>query len=205
VLNIRAIADQITVAADLPPVPERLEYSKLDKNRARLIAVAYEGLPKHDTNAMPAYEKLAEEIENQFDMCVAAGIQFDAYGDDDGPAPYANSTAMMADVLNNRHLWVYDGGEDHPGLTREQNWKFRAVHDVFGHAWHGYQFGPRGEENAWRCHMLMFGWKARQAMSTETRGQNSWVNFGPCSDKPVTERPFAAQKLALLPKWAMEV
>jgi len=61
---------------------------------------------------------------------------------------------------------------------------FRAVHDVFGHAAEGFQFGPRGEENAYRSHAVMFSPLARGAMATETRSQNSWVNFGPNRRNP---------------------
>lgn len=56
---------------------------------------------------------------------------------------------------------------------------FRAVHDIFGHGAEGFQFGERGEDNAFRSHFVMFSPLAQQAMGTETRGQNSWVNFGP--------------------------
>ena len=36
-------------------------------------------------------------------------------------------------------------------------------------------------------------------MATETRGQNSWFNFGPHADKAASARPFAEQKAALWP------
>jgi len=56
---------------------------------------------------------------------------------------------------------------------------FRAVHDYFGHAVHRNQFGPIGEETAWAAHSQMFSPLARIAMSSETRGQNSLVNYSP--------------------------
>lgn len=91
---------------------------------------------------------------------------------------------------------------------------FRAVHDYFGHAKEGHQFGPKGEENAWAVHSQMYSDAARPAMTTETRGQNSWVNFnekmrrpdgsipvkGDPDFIPLKERPFAEQKIGLLPK-----
>ena len=54
---------------------------------------------------------------------------------------------------------------------------FRAVHDFYGHAVMGNGFGPVGEENAWLIHSQMYSDKARGVMTTETRMQNSWVNF----------------------------
>ena len=89
---------------------------------------------------------------------------------------------------------------------------FRAVHDIFGHAIPGTSFGPNGEERAWFCHACMCMPLARPALTTETRGQNCWVNYGPHmrTDKggllqegdagwlPQADRPFAQQKNALL-------
>jgi len=109
---------------------------------------------------------------------------------------------------------------DHPlaedagnGLT--YNDKLRAVHDLFGHATNENQFGPAGEERAWREYRQMFSPEAVPALTTETRGQNSWVNFGahlrdaegniPGKGEPgaihPADRPFAEQKAGLLPEW----
>jgi hypothetical protein len=65
------------------------------------------------------------------------------------------------------------------GRERCYNDLFRAVHDYFGQAVEGNQFGPAGEERAWLKHVSMFSPLAVKAMTSETRGQNSWVNFGP--------------------------
>lgn len=51
------------------------------------------------------------------------------------------------------------------------------VHDVFGHAILGNQFGPKGEEVAWGIHSKMYSPDAAVAATSETRGQNSWVNY----------------------------
>lgn len=59
----------------------------------------------------------------------------------------------------------------------------------------------------------MYSPLAQQAMATETRGQNSWVNFGPHIRRPdgsipkageqdfqpQTNRPYAEQKNFILP------
>ena len=103
----------------------------------------------------------------------------------DGDNNYENSADMMDDVHNFGHLWVFKGGDDHPKLgsiTKDKNdltanEKFRAVHDYYGHSVEGYQFGKDGEENAWIEHSKMLSPLAQWALSTETRGQNSWVNY----------------------------
>ena len=92
---------------------------------------------------------------------------------------------------------------------------FRIVHDIFGHAMDGYGFGPIGEDMAWFSHLKMFSPLAAAALSMETRGQNCWVNFGKhLRDKnnqlltkrdlnyiPPPKRPFAEQKMNLLPSY----
>jgi hypothetical protein len=59
------------------------------------------------------------------------------------------------------------------------NEKFRAVHDYFGHLGTKTpnQFGPKGEENAWLSHRQMYSPLAEPAVTAETRGQNSFVNY----------------------------
>lgn len=178
----------------LPPV------RKVDPERAALMARTYERLESmpDSPEVRQAYEQLGREIDAQFQAIEDAGYKIEFVDDD----PYKNSAEMMADLRDNRRLRVFRTGEGqgHPLLTNEQNDKFRAVHDFFGHSQSGYQFGPRGEEGAFRDHSYMFGPLARRAMATETRGQNSWVNFGPNAHLPPRERPFAQQKAALWPE-----
>ena len=83
---------------------------------------------------------------------------------------------------------------------------FRAVHDAFGHSLEGAGFRARGEENAFQAHMQLFTGPARRAMTTETRGQNSWLNYGPYGEANrtagVLDTVFADQKMGLMPDWA---
>lgn len=140
---------------------------------------------------------------------------------------------MTEDVRENRHLYFLAThsrwGEadthhaDHPMLTPTgvvvdgvellANDLFRVVHDVFGHAKEGHQFGPVGEERAWLEHYRMFSPLALPALTAETRGQTSWMYFGEhvrdASGSviargepgwlPVPDRPFAEQKAGVLP------
>jgi predicted GNAT family acetyltransferase len=80
---------------------------------------------------------------------------------------------------------------------------FRIVHDYFGHIKEGIGFRADGEENAWRQHAAMYSDLARGAMTTETRGQNSWLNYGPHGENNRTakasETIYAEQKAGLLP------
>jgi hypothetical protein len=196
---VRSLLRAYIAEADLPGYEETPEVA-WDEDRCRVIAEEFDGLDFRDESGIveDAYRALATEVLAQYRL-LSDHYAIEPYGDDD-PVPYADSAGMMDDVRENRHLWVYSGGEDHALLSPEENFMFRAIHDLFGHAAGGYGFGPKGEENAWVEHSKAFSPLARAALTTETRGQNSWVNCGPHADLPVRERPYAEQKAALLPE-----
>lgn len=176
---------------------DSIDYQKTVANRARAarIADAYDELPTVDEEAFPAYTALATEVEAQFEyMTKTMGIKVEFVADD----PYKTSREMFADVSKGvlKVLSTASTGS-HPFLSDDQNDKFRAVHDFFGHAATGRGFGQDGEESAWVHHSQMFTETARGALTTETRGQNSWYNS--------RGKVFAEQKVALLPKEFWEV
>jgi hypothetical protein len=207
------VANAYNAAHGFPPVVH--EYVTVDEPRAGAIADAYDALPANDSanpEVAAAYGALATEIQAQWDHIRASGVTFEPWTK--AGQPYATSKEMAADVKLNQHMYFFTGGEPHPLLGARDpvdglsmNDKFRAVHDYFGHAAGGYGFGARGEENAWRSHSQMLSWPARRALTTETRGQNSWVNFGrqnynadgSYKNLPPQDRPYATQKVALLP------
>jgi hypothetical protein len=82
---------------------------------------------------------------------------------------------------------------------------FRAVHDAFGHGLEGSGFRAQGEENAWQAHVRLFTGSAVGAITSETRGQNSWLNYGPNGEAnrnaKVEDTVFADQKTGLMPEW----
>jgi hypothetical protein len=168
-----------------------ITYKDVVANRARAsrIADAYDKLPDFDKEAVDEFESLGREVNKQYDfMTRKLGVKVEFVSND----PYKTSKEMFADVSKKR-LKVLStkatGG--HPVFTDEQNDRFRAVHDFFGHAATGRGFGQDGEEAAWVHHSQMFTPKARLALTTETRGQNSWYN--------TRKNGFAKQKVALLP------
>jgi len=176
---------------------DSIDYQKTVANRARAarIADAYDELPTVQEEAFPAYEALATEVEAQFEyMTKTMGIKVEFVDAD----PYKTSREMFADASKGtlKVLRTASTGS-HPFFTDEQNDKFRAVHDFFGHAATGRGFGQDGEESAWVHHSQMFTETARGALTTETRGQNSWYN--------TRGQGFAEQKVALLPKEFWEV
>jgi len=229
--KVRGIADEYIRGSGITKSAFR-GYATVDESRAKRLADAYQAAKDapNDPAVRKAYSALAAETKAQWEAIKAAGYTMEPW--EQSGQPYRNSADMRVDVADNKHLWYFpteqgygQGGAvvDHPMLTPSGvsvggknvpvNDIFRAVHDFFGHAKEGYEFGPRGEYNAYLAHARMFSEDAVQALAAETLGQNSWVNYGEHLRRkdgslpvkgdadylPVTERPYAEQKAALLP------
>ena len=189
-----------------------------------------------DPAVQAAYRALGKETTAQFNHLLQNGFKIEPWMQPG--QPYQNSREMAQDVAG-KHIWYFptinpnepasfgDAGADLDpnnnlllqktghninGHELTVNDAFRAVHDIYGHAKDGFEFGPEGEYNAFVQHRKMFSPLAQRALATETHGQNSWVNFGHhlrgvnglVAQKgqegyihPMA-RPYAAQKMALL-------
>lgn len=210
----------------MPPT----EYVKVDPVRAKRIAKAY-GDMQHapgDPAVKRAYEALAREVVAQYKAVLNTGliVEFNP-----GQDPYGNPRNAILDVVENNHLFIFstEEGYGQDGITAKDraenpmladsgykfgdrpalvNDLFRVVHDYFGHIKDGVGFRADGEENAWRSHAAMFTPLARQALTSETRGQNSDVNFGPNAEFNKTasggDTVYADQKIGLMPEWTWE-
>jgi hypothetical protein len=199
--DVRKQAQSYLRGRNLGPRVTVNKADKVDEGFAARVADTYEKAvsnPK-DPEVIQAYRAFARETKAQYKHLQKQGIKFEFVTED----PYKNSAEMMADVRDNKRLKVFKTSSGaHPLLSEEENDMFRAVHDYFGHAKEGNQFGPKGEENAFREHASMFSPNARRAMATETRGQNSWVNYGPfgkANRANPAQTKFAEQKVFLMP------
>jgi hypothetical protein len=139
------------------------------------------GAKNYDQLLEASYLQLAKETQEQF-YSLPVSLSYHRTGE----GSYSSSKEMLKDVYGNKHLYVYQGGDPHdflnavdPETKINTNEMFRAVHDFYGHAVHGNQFGAKGEEIAFGAHSQMFSPLARIAMASETRGQNSFVNYTP--------------------------
>jgi hypothetical protein len=207
-------------------------YKPIDEDRATKIASAFDEMQHApDSKEVKAsYNKMIDETLGQWDSIKKTGLKVN-FITPDMPDPYAASPRKaIMDVRDNNHLWVFPtesgfGGSEsshvdisgNPLLRKTgevidnipvtANDIFRIVHDYFGHIKHGHGFRASGEENAWRAHSSMYTPLARKAMTTETRGQNSWVNYGPHKEFNKTasgsDTQYAPQKIGLLPDWVM--
>ena len=234
----RKVAEEYARSAGLSYVPHE-KNAPVNEDLAKRVANFYQEA-KHDPanpDVQKAYKALVTETKAQYQAMKDAGIQIEPF--QGKGEPYPNSKAMMADVRDNKHLFFLktDGAfgsedtlapQDNPLLEKSgvrvngqqllNNDLFGAVHDYFGHTAEGYEFGPRGEYNAYLAHSRMFSDAAKPALAAETLAQNSWVNFGehlrrpdgslPAAGdedfKPLAQRPFAEQKSTVIPQHLLD-
>jgi hypothetical protein len=227
------VARSYAEAAGIPHRRQAV-YVEVDEARARRIADAYEAMKHEPQNpkVKEAYADLIRQTKDQYQALVKAGYEFTFF--DQSSDPYkGNPSAAMRDLRANKRMAVYGtydgygtegitGAEikDNPmleptGLTWPDqrgvmhpvvaNDLFRAVHDAFGHGLEGASFRARGEENAWQAHVRLFTGPAIAAITSETRGQNSWLNYGPHGERNRTAKledtVFSTQKTGLMPDW----
>jgi hypothetical protein len=155
-------------------------------------------LPSNEEYASTPYNALRDLRQNK-EMGIFATI--DGYGEDGITQEQIEANPMLADT---GLMWPI-GGIDGKMMPVLVNDLFRAVHDAFGHGLEGAGFRARGEENAWQAHVRLFTGPAIGAITSETRGQNSWVNFGPEAEFNRTasgaDTKYATQKVGLMPEW----
>jgi hypothetical protein len=211
---------------------------ELNVERSKAIADEFDKMvhAPNDPEVKAAYNQLAKEVNDQYQMLLDDGVKFEYYRGKG--EPYKSSKEMAKDLKENKRLKVLatEGNFGQGDITPEElaenpmlqstefidengkkllvNDVFRAVHDYFGHGSTGTGFGAIGEEGAWDAHAKMLSPLARRALTTETRGQNSWVNFGRQLRRPdgtipqkgdvdyvpPGKREFAEQKIGLLPE-----
>lgn len=207
------------------------QYAEVDEARATRIAAEYDKMPHapNDPKVKASYDAMIKETLAQWEAIKKTGLKVEAIPAG-APNPYEASPRLaVMDVNENNHLWFFpteEGfgtaetadidisgnplmaptGEILNGHKMLANDVFRVVHDYFGHIKEGVGFRADGEENAWRSHSAMYSDLARPAMTAETRGQNSWVNYGPYGEhnrKAKGDTIYAPQKTGIMPDWVM--
>lgn len=217
------------------PYKRQSSYVEVDESRAKRIAEAYDKMEHNpsDPKVKEAFQNLINQTIAQYRILEEAGYKF--YLFDETNDPYnGNPYNAMRDLRSNKVMGSFatEAGfgsgateinvEDNPMLQDtgirwgygsvegEQkrvlaNDLFRTVHDAFGHGLEGSGFRARGEENAWQAHARLFTGSALGAITSETRGQNSWLNYGKYGEQnrtaKVEDTVFADQKTGLMPEW----
>lgn len=181
-----------------------LDNVQADRPRAFKIQQAYkhaEDAPE-DPRIRRSYGALAHETNRQYEFMTkpkeegGMGLRHEVSEHD----PYKTAEEMAQDVGAGRIRTMATATTGpHNFFSNETNDRFRAVHDVFGHAATGRGFSRHGEEAAYLSHRQMFSKRAAPALASETRGQNSYLNFGP------GRFPDQSEKLIGLPSFAAGV
>lgn len=212
------------------PYEPFVDYPLFDEDRARRIAEAYERMQHapNDPKVKRSYDAAIDETLAQYRQLKDAGYDFEFIKPGEGD-PYAPSPALgYLDLRDRGHLYVFptESGfgtlseiSDNPLLRRvgkigdlpnaTANDAFRIVHDMYGHFGPGNPFfRHKGEERAWLHHKQMYSPEALPAVTSETRGQNSWLNFGPFGDRNRTasgvDTIYADQKSGLMEPFTWE-
>lgn len=195
-------AKQYAESQGLSYNPKGLEYTRADSVRGTAVGYTFKKNLKEEPSesTLRSYEAMRKEVLQQYEHMTkpisegGMGITVQVTEHD----PYSNPEEMASD-LRNRQIKVLStqstGG--HSVFSNEENDMFRAVHDVFGHAGIGRDFGRHGEEAAYLSHSQMFSPEARPALASETRGQNSYLNY-------VTGGEFPDNYPVNMPSWAVD-
>lgn len=163
---------------------------------AKLVADAYEAAPEYDESVLPSYRALIDHAVNKlYPKIIGSGIrvEFVDYN------PYENRDQMAEDVNNNKILKISKLFNEHPIFSKEENLKFRAVHDYYTHIVCNQDFGLRGELKAYNTHARLAPPIARPALFTEVVGQACYaIDRGKVDDNGDFIPAFGDQKIAEL-------
>jgi len=173
------------------PAYKAAVYAQYLQQRPELIRQT--GAQNYDQLMAAIYKQSSKETAEQFKRLPN---KVNLYGDTQGAekdylaraarAGQKPAQFMREELRAGKPFDIYSGGNPHPMLSDvdpatglNANEQFRAVHDYFGHLGPKTPntFGPRGEENAWLAHKQMYSPLAEPALTAETRGQNSYVNY----------------------------
>jgi hypothetical protein len=203
----------------------QLKYAEVDPQRAAKIADAYAKMENNPNSpkVKKAYDAMIEETMEQYEALRKKGYQF-SFMPESGDI-YGNPRNAINDIVQNQRLSVFPTEQGFGSLTEAsqanpllmktgEKWDgrdvtvndvFRVTHDVFGHGKYGVGFRAVGEENAAQAHARMYSPEALPAVMSETRGQNSWVNYGPFGEfnrkASPSETIYADQKTGIMPEW----
>lgn len=164
--------------------------------------------PADPAHMADSYRAATEHIRKQYEFMTrpveqgGMGITHEIVTED----PYKHPREIADDIRKNRRIKTFattstsaGSGEQAPtnqAFDNETNDMFRAVHDVFGHVATGRDFTAHGEDAAYRMHTQLFPEAAHAAITSELRGQNSYLVYGPNQDFP-----DPGTRMVGLPKW----
>jgi hypothetical protein len=182
------------------PTVRRLADRRVDPVAAHEVAAAYLEVPgRRDPLTVAAYARLVAESDRLFQQVTSPGqpdavrVVFTTC-----LTPYDDAHELIRSVRDDLLLEVStvaaDAGRRHPLMGSEVGGaydRFRAVHDVIGHAGLQLGFDRHGELGTWLFQERLHSPLARRALATELHGQHSvyWTTGRMAEPKPVLLDP----------------
>lgn len=207
---IAAGADKYREAHGLPNPQIDVSKVKAPLEGSEEVAKAFDLTPDEskDPVVQAAFEDFKKQNEEMYGFITkpvsegGLGITVEVSTKKD---PYASAQEQADDLKNNHHFFIESGlgGEHQATMTTQEYDRFRAVHDIFGHAGIGGGFDRHGEYQAWLEHMSMYTGAGRDAMSSEYRGVNSamWASSMMGMKSPGTGKSVLLPKELVANPW----
>lgn len=150
------------------------------------VAAAYEAAPMYEERAVPSFKALRDSIDRLYRRLLSRVEVVFVDGQ-----PYSTAAQMRREVARSGVLFISRDFDEHPFFSREENLRFRTVHDYVVHiVGKGHpEFGQRGEIRAFNLHRALAPPAAWPALFTEVVGQVCYETV---------HGRFPAQKVALL-------
>jgi hypothetical protein len=147
----------------------------LDPRAARDVADAHQAAPRRgDARSDAAYQQLVEESDRLFRL-LTVDVVFTM-----SAHPYDSAAELIESVRRDQVLEVtsvaWERDRPHPVMGCDVGGeydRFRAVHDVLGHAHLGVGFDRDGEYATWRFQERFHSPLARRALATELHAEHS--------------------------------
>lgn len=183
------IAERLILPGDpTDPAQSLASYRKMLEYTG-LVAQAYKARPIFEAEYTDSWAALIESFARMFPQIKS---KFNVQWVEENP--YGSAEEMKREVDRTKVLKIWKGLSDqHAMFTEEQNWIFRAIHDLLTHIYRGISFGLRGELKAYNTHVKLVPPAARLALYTEVVGQVAYAEiFG----------DFGVQKIAKI--WGVD-
>lgn len=149
---------------------ERLALVNYEKY-AKAVAIAYEHRPNKEN--LRSWDALREHNLKMFKR-LQSRVEV-IWTDDE---PYDSAQQMKREVLDTKKMYITTRYSDNltNGWSKEENWKFRAVHDYIVHIGGDHDFSLKGEIGAFNTHAKIAPPDAYDALFSEVVGQVCYVD-----------------------------
>lgn len=177
-----AAADRWRASHDLPDPNINLLDVRAPLDKGEEVALTFEQTPdeSNDPRVQAAFDDFKRQNEEMYafvtrpESAGGCGVTVD-FAPNSAGDPYPSAAAQADDLRDNQHITIQSGlgGEHTATMTTAEYDRFRAVHDVFGHAAVGGGFDRHGEYEAYLQHRSMYTGSGAIAMASEYHGINT--------------------------------